>query len=113
MYRRDDTKWKFWFHTNLLIAGGLFVTPELQYWAVLLSAYQLMYFACHGETGRHKEVQLRAGFLILHAIGFMPSFGFVHYLLLASTSVSLALNSGVLTLVTARIPSNQSGGLIS
>jgi hypothetical protein len=102
-----DTKWKFWFHTVALLAGGISIEPVLLYWAVLLTVYQLVHFGADASSPLDFPVQVRACYLVIMLVGFAPGYYWIHYVQLIGTTAMVTAGYCALARVLALMPWNR------
>jgi hypothetical protein len=111
MYRSEDTAWKFWFYTTILLFTGIYFIPLLLWWAVLLSGFQVVFYWQERHSPEDLAVQVRICYLALMVAGFVPGYGWIHTVQLVGTTVMVTFGYCIIARVLALMPWNRQAPL--
>lgn len=100
-------RWWYWLATAVLLTGSLVAWPELLVWTMAFVALQAAHFAARTGSPHAFPVQTRVAFLGLLAAGAWPPLASLHWLQLAGTCGTVALDYCVLARILSLLPWNR------
>ena len=109
--RLRSLRWWYWLATACLLAASLSGWDPGLMLAFACVAFQLVHYLAREGSIRAFPVQTRIAYLALLGVGAWEPLGFIHWMQLAGTSVTVALDYCVLARMVSLLPWNRTRAL--